>query len=272
MSRAARRVNRGAAGNHTPDIRFSLSPGNGVMAPFVFTTNQPNAAGAIASAWNAIPTATAYGLFAFGQGQASENDLVVWTSSELASFDQGMHSLPPRRGGPPGAGAGVVGPANHPLHGAGAGCAGHAPRAGRAFRHPVRRSVRAGAKLRVPAPSHGRPHPLNQQWAVKARFSSSTVESLGLSMTTMMAGRDGAGMPGAGVPGAPPLSQGEICRRKEEARRAQARDVGRTVGGALGIPGGNIVGGLFGGAQKAPADPDCQPPGAPAKKALTPQL
>ncbi|MDX2233046.1 MAG: hypothetical protein NW200_00985, partial [Hyphomonadaceae bacterium] len=91
--------------------------------------------------------------------------------------------------------------------------------------------------------------PWNQEWLVKIRHRSATMQMLGASMGGM-----GAPQAVAGQPACPPPSAGQ----------AAGSSVGSALGAATGIPGAGAVGGAMGrmfgkGKQKepAPANPDC---------------
>jgi hypothetical protein len=68
-------------GNYSPDIRFTLAPGQDFLAPIAITSNSSAPSGAVPVAWQSVPGARAYFLMAFGGGP--DNVMVMWTSSEL---------------------------------------------------------------------------------------------------------------------------------------------------------------------------------------------
>lgn len=69
------------AGNYSPEINFTLAPGQDFLAPIRLTSNSPAASGAVPLAWNAVPNARAY--FLMAMGSAGDNTMVMWTSSEV---------------------------------------------------------------------------------------------------------------------------------------------------------------------------------------------
>lgn len=245
-------------GNYTPDIRFTLTPGNDIMAPVQFTTNAKTATGAVAFAWQAIPTATGYGAFVFGPG-ANANDMVFWSSSEVSTWDTGFDFIPPSE---------VARLVRERVLMAPTTTQCTVPRE---VLTAMKQGEDSGAMLMFnafgpeqnivfpPRPQDPRT-PWNQQYAVKARFNSSSVQMLGQDMGAMMRGAGGQSAPVA-------ETQEQRCRRLEEERRAQNQNVGSAIGGATGIPGGDILGGaignIFGGGQQKqqqPVDPNCPPP------------
>jgi hypothetical protein len=75
------------AGNYSPEIRFAVGERHDFMDAVAFDPVGKTAAGAFAVKWKAIPTATGYFANAIGQGD-SENDLVMWSSSEVQTLGQ----------------------------------------------------------------------------------------------------------------------------------------------------------------------------------------
>jgi hypothetical protein len=69
------------AGNYSPEINFTLAPGQDFLAPIRLTSNTAGPSGAVPLAWNAIPNARAY--FLMAMGSAGDNTMVMWTSSEV---------------------------------------------------------------------------------------------------------------------------------------------------------------------------------------------
>jgi hypothetical protein len=67
-------------GNYTPEIRFSVAPGQDFLAPVTLTSNKPAASGSVPLAWRPVPGARAW--FAAAMGAAENGDFVMWSSSE----------------------------------------------------------------------------------------------------------------------------------------------------------------------------------------------
>jgi hypothetical protein len=67
-------------------FRFSIPAAQDLMPPLQL--QQADRGGAIALSWNAQPNARAY--FVMGMGAKSQNEMVVWTSSELPDFGMGL--------------------------------------------------------------------------------------------------------------------------------------------------------------------------------------
>lgn len=69
------------AGNYSPEIDFTLAPGQDFLAPIRITQNVRGPSGAVPVAWQAVPNATGYFLLAVGSRDA--NTIVMWSSSEI---------------------------------------------------------------------------------------------------------------------------------------------------------------------------------------------
>jgi hypothetical protein len=69
------------AGNYSPEINFSLAPGQDFLPPIRLTSNTPAPSGAVPLAWNAVTNARAY--FVMAMGTAGDNTMIMWTSSEV---------------------------------------------------------------------------------------------------------------------------------------------------------------------------------------------
>lgn len=218
-------------GNYSPVIGFTL--GQDFMGALAMTqTKQPS--GALALAWNAVPTATAHFAQMFGAATGSEaegSSIVFWSSSELQTFISGLSDYIA-----PAEAARLVGkkqllPASQtncaiPKEAIAATQGGfitlvaHGPEQN--FIHP-------------PRPSDPRT-PWVQDWAVKARFTARTGAISGMAM-----GTDAAGGMGSTTKSGKPKCQ---------------PDTATSIGGALGGSVGSAVGGLFGGKKKK--NPDCE--------------
>lgn len=77
-------------GNYTPDIRFTLAPGQDFLAPIQLTSNTRGPGGTVPLAWNPVANARAY--FITATGAAENNTIILWSSSEvqfsqMAAFD-----------------------------------------------------------------------------------------------------------------------------------------------------------------------------------------
>jgi hypothetical protein len=79
------------AGNYSPEINFTLSPGQDFLPPIVLTSNTRAASGAVPVAWNPVANARAYVLMAFGS--ADGNTMVMWSSSEIQIGQMGFDYL-----------------------------------------------------------------------------------------------------------------------------------------------------------------------------------
>ncbi|HEV2816179.1 MAG TPA: hypothetical protein VGW40_03010 [Allosphingosinicella sp.] len=74
-------------GNYSPDINFTLAPGQDFLAPIVLTANTRARSGAGPLAWNPVANAQGYLLMAFGS--AENNTMVMWSSSEVQFSQMG---------------------------------------------------------------------------------------------------------------------------------------------------------------------------------------
>lgn len=247
-------------GTYSPEISFALGGPNDVMAPINLSTNRRNPSGSVALGWQPIANATGYYAMAMGQGQ-TENDMVFWTSSEVQTFDAGTNDYIP-----PGEVARlirervVMAPATTSCTvpqeavqamsgGGGAGPGGamlffnaFGPEAN--FVHPAR-------------PTDPRT-PWVQEWTVKARFHSFSMEMLGQSFADMM------GASAGGSQGAPGTAT-DPCAPQQAPPNARG-SLGEAIGSATGIPGGGMLGRAIGNRSRRaaepapPANPNCPAP------------
>jgi hypothetical protein len=72
--------------NYSPDIRFTMAPGQDFLAPLRLTRSDKMGAGAIALAWTAVPNALGYSAMAVGGGR--DKTVVIWSSSEVQDGQQ----------------------------------------------------------------------------------------------------------------------------------------------------------------------------------------
>jgi hypothetical protein len=238
-------------GNYTPDIRFSLTAGHDVMAPVRFTRNAKTASGAIDLAWTSIPTATGYAAFAVSAGQR-EGDTVFWSSSEVSTWDMGSDFIPPAEAARLVRERVLMAPSATQCMIPREAIAAMGQQDGQAGGMLMFNAFGPEQNMINPQRPSDPATPWNQQWFVKARFQSNAMTMLGQDMAAMMgAGRQQSGQPA--------MTQEDICRQREAEWRARNPNVGEAIGAATGIPGADLLGGMFGGGQKPPADPDCPP-------------
>lgn len=74
-------------GNYSPDINFTLAPGQDFLPPIVLTSNTRGPSGAVPLAWNPVAGAGGYLIAAFGS--AENNTIVMWSSSEVQFSQMG---------------------------------------------------------------------------------------------------------------------------------------------------------------------------------------
>jgi hypothetical protein len=170
-------------GNYTPEIRFTLAPGQDFLAPVVLASNAASASGSVPLVWRPVPGARAW--LATAMGAAANGDFVMWSSSETQLAAMGLDYLPEgelarlvqQRALLPAAADRCTVPME---------VARAAPQSmlsltafgGEAnFSHPVR-------PARAPASWH-------PDWTVKLRTKSTHMGLLGMSMEEMMGGAGG---------------------------------------------------------------------------------
>jgi hypothetical protein len=71
-------------GNYSPEIRFSMGPGQDFLAPVRLVSNTADGAGAVPVVWQ--PVSGARGWFATAMGGGQNGDMVMWTSSETQAM------------------------------------------------------------------------------------------------------------------------------------------------------------------------------------------
>jgi hypothetical protein len=79
-------------GNYTPEIRFTLAPGQDFLAPVNLTSNQPAATGSVPLVWQPVSGARAWSLSVMGA--ARNGDMILWSSSETQAFMLALDYLP----------------------------------------------------------------------------------------------------------------------------------------------------------------------------------
>lgn len=75
-------------GNYSPDINFTLAPGQDFLPPIVLTSNTRGASGAVPVAWQ--PVNGARGYFLMTAGAREDGTMVMWSSSELQFSQMGL--------------------------------------------------------------------------------------------------------------------------------------------------------------------------------------
>ncbi len=207
-------------GNYSPQINFTMSPGQDFLAPLTLTTNAKNPGGWAQLGWNPVPNALGYFATAIGGGDRGSDTVVLWSSSEsqVAAFTS-PDFMPPaetRR---------LVN--EHVLM---------SPQttACEVYREVVQAAPSAllsmtaygeEANFSFPPRPEDRTKPWNIQWEVKVRYKSTTGGILGQPMPDM--GGGGRGGPPQGAQGQqPPPTPG---------RGPSAGDVLRGLGGLGGL-------------------------------------
>jgi hypothetical protein len=78
-------------GNYTPDIRFSVAPGQDFLAPVTLVSQTASPTGAVPLVWQ--PIGNARGWVATAMGAGGNGDFVIWTSSETQAMAMGMDHM-----------------------------------------------------------------------------------------------------------------------------------------------------------------------------------
>lgn len=232
-------------GNYAPEIRFNAT--QDFMAPINITKNATTPSGAVSFEWASVPSATGYAGWTFG---AKGDDLVFWSTSEAKAFGVFQDYIPPGEVARLVRERAVLAPTatqcTVPKDVVEAMGAGGAPdqRTGGGMLF----FTAYGPEQNIIYPE--RPAdvrtPWNQEYFVKIRHRSQTLQMLGQSMGDMSAGAQGGQQ----------MSQEERCRLQRE----QQGSVGGSIGSATGIPGAGAIGGMLGRSrnkQKQAADPAC---------------
>ena len=75
-------------GNYSPEIRFTLAPGQDFLAPVTLTANSPAPSGAVPVSWQPVANARAW--FLTAMGATEDGTMVMWSSSESQFSMMGM--------------------------------------------------------------------------------------------------------------------------------------------------------------------------------------
>lgn len=82
------------AGNYSPEINFTLAPGQDFLPPLSPTSNSRGPGGSVPLAWRPVAGATGY--FIMAMGAREDRTMVMWSSSEVQFSQMGlMDYLPP---------------------------------------------------------------------------------------------------------------------------------------------------------------------------------
>lgn len=241
-------------GNYTPDIRFNAT--QDFMAPVTFTANAKTSTGSVNFAWSPVPTATGYAGWTFG---AKGDDLVFWSTSEAKAFGVFQDYIPPAEVARLVRERAVLAPTTSQCTvpkdvmdamGANGGAPDQRAGGGMLF------FTAYGPEQNIIYPE--RPAdvrtPWNQEYFVKIRHRSQTLQMLGQSMGDMTTGNQGGQQ----------MTQEERCRLQREQQAQQQGSTGSAIGSATGIPGAGAIGGMLGRSRnkqkQAAVDPACPAP------------
>src|SRR3954464_1144885 len=166
-------------GNYSPEIRFTLTPGQDFLAPVTLVSQAAAPSGAVPVVWQPVPGARAW--FATAMGAGGNGDMVMWTSSDVQTApmmdymaEGELARLVQQRILMPGGADRCTVPAEVAHAGRGSMFTLTAFGGQANFSHPVR-------PARVPASWH-------PDWTVKLRVKSTYMGLLGQDMNAMMRG------------------------------------------------------------------------------------
>jgi hypothetical protein len=80
-------------GNYTPEIRFTLAPGQDFLAPVVLSGNDAGRGAAVPLTWQPVNGARAW--FVSTMGSARNGDVILWSSSESQAMPMAMGQVAP---------------------------------------------------------------------------------------------------------------------------------------------------------------------------------
>ncbi|MEA3000039.1 MAG: hypothetical protein QOK17_1872 [Sphingomonadales bacterium] len=166
-------------GNYSPEIRFTLAPGQDFLTPVTLVSQAAAPSGAVPVVWQPVPGARAW--FATAMGAGGNGDMVMWTSSEVQTApmmdymaEGELARLVQQRVLMPGTADRCTVPAEVARAGQGTMFTLTAFGGQANFSHPVR-------PARAPASWH-------PDWTVKLRVKSTYMGLLGTDMNAMMRG------------------------------------------------------------------------------------
>jgi len=199
-------------GNYSPEIRFTMAPGQDFLAPVTLLQNSAAPTGAVPVVWQ--PVSGARGWFATAMGAGQNGDMVMWTSSETQTMlmmdylsDGEIARLVQQRVLMPGATDRCTVPAEV-ARVAGQGIFTLTAFGGEAnFSHPLR-------PARAPASWH-------PDWLVKFRVKSTYMGLLGMNMP----GMDGRG---------DEQSQNQGDQGQDQGKKKKKKGILGGIGGILG--------------------------------------
>jgi hypothetical protein len=171
-------------GNYTPDIKFSLTPDQDFLPPFVLTANALNPSGSANLGWRRVDGARGY--FAAMMGAQGQDQMVMWTSSAAETLP---FALPDYLSN--GEIDRLV--ASHALMDASTtACTIPQEAVQAAGNHGFFTLNAYGGETNLSYPPRPpAPQPWNIAWEVKVRYKSSTGGMVGMDMNRMMSGRQG---------------------------------------------------------------------------------
>jgi hypothetical protein len=79
-------------GNYTPEIRFTLAPGQDFLAPVKLNANSPAPSGSVPLVWAPVPGSRAW--LVTTMGAAQNGDFIMWSSSEAQMAAMAFDYLP----------------------------------------------------------------------------------------------------------------------------------------------------------------------------------
>ena len=187
-------------GNYTPEIRFTLAPGQDFLAPVSLSANKAGASGSVPLAWGAVSGAQAWLAATMGAGQ--NGDFVMWSSSETQAMAMAADYLAPeeiRR----------LTASRVLMPGSATSCTVPVEVAKAAPQSMLSLTAFGGeTNISHPARPTGAGASWRPEWTVKLRTKSTHTGLLGMSMAEMMGGR--AGEDGKVAPAKPESTKSKI--------------------------------------------------------------
>lgn len=168
-------------GDYTPDIRFSLGQGQDFMAPLQMTENRRNPSGSASLGWQSI--AEARGYFAGMFGSQEQDQIVMWTSSNVQAMAFGLPEYLSNGEIERLVKSGVLMPASQTQ------CTIPTEAVRAAGEHAFFQMTAYGGEVNFAYPDRPPPpKPWHVDWTVKVRYRSATSGIVGMSMSQMMGG------------------------------------------------------------------------------------
>ncbi|HEY0084494.1 MAG TPA: hypothetical protein VGB65_01150, partial [Allosphingosinicella sp.] len=199
-------------GNYTPEIKFSIAPGQDFLPPVALTAQSAAASGSVPLVWR--PIAPAKGWFLSTVGAGANGDMIMWTSSEKQAAAMMMDYLSPDEV------ARLV--AQKVLLPGGADRCTVPQEVAKAAPQSMLSMIAFGPEANFSSPARPARAAASwkPEWAAKLRTKSTYAGMLGMDMASMMSGGDDEGRD----------ADEEAPRRKATKAEKIGRGLGRLLG------------------------------------------